>query len=110
MVLCERCTEIDFGSLLERACTEAVEWPANSGFFANFPIRKDPSFAVLRQAAALGCDLCSLTHHGLLDEANMRPAHEQLMDDTLLFVSLALKRCHLNFAPIAVQCSGLEVV
>jgi len=110
MVLCERCAGIDFGLLIERACIEAVEKPANSGFFASFPITKGLSFAALRQAVALGCDLCSLIHQGLLDNASTRSAHEQLTDDTLIDVLIARERCHSKFAPISVQCSGLQVV
>lgn len=109
MVLCGRCAEIDFGSLIERVCIEAAEEPANSGFFAYSPITKDFSFAVLRSAAIQGCDLCSLIHQGLLDSTSKRSEPEQLTDDGTIAMSIMLVHCHPDFAPVRAQCRAIQV-
>ncbi|KAM0702672.1 hypothetical protein Q7P35_010103 [Cladosporium inversicolor] len=110
MVLCDRCAGIDFGSLIERACIEAAEGPANSASLQPYTIVQDLSFAALRRDATQGCDLCSLIHDGLLDRVSTRPTSEQLADDALIVVSITLERCHLDFSPTAVQCSALWVI
>lgn len=114
MVLCDRCAGIDFGSLIERACIEAVGVPSKPNYIPPHPITKDFSFAVLRSAALQGCDLCSLIHRGLLDRTNTRPIRkdskfEDLKLDSMLVMSIKLERCHEDLAPVEAQCSALKV-
>lgn len=95
MVLCERYTGIDFGSLIERACVEANPRPTDLDFFPNPPVIVTLRFAVLKGAAIQGCDLCSFIHRGVLDKSNTRPVHEaskfeDLEHSTLLSCQLCL--------------------
>jgi hypothetical protein len=110
MVLCDRCAEIDFGLLIERACIEAVAEPTNTGYFPPYPIVKDLSYAILRLAAIQGCDLCSLIQQALLDRMGTRPDPEQLTDDGSINMSIMLVPCHPDLAPTQVQCRALQVV
>lgn len=109
MVLCSRCAKIDFGLLIERACTEPAVQRMKIGFFPYPSMIDTVSYAVIRDAAIWGCDLCSLIQRGLLDRMITWLAPADLTDDTIVVMSVVLERCYSDLAPIQVQCGGLEI-
>lgn len=79
------------------------------GFFPYPSMIDKVSYAVLRDAAIWGCDLCSLIQRGLLDRTITCLAPADLTDDTIVVMSLVLERCYSDLAPIQAQCGGLEI-
>jgi hypothetical protein len=109
MVLCSQCAEIDFGTLIERACTKTEVEAPDASSRRNRVLIKYLSFANLREAAIQGCDLCSLIHHGVLATTSTKDSREHLADDTPLVVFLMFNRCHPDLVQVTAQCRSLLV-
>jgi hypothetical protein len=108
MVLCNRCAAVDFGLLIERACSETRTTPGYD-ILPTYAVAEDIPFGDIRETALQGCELCGLIQHGLsvvpnpVSQADGLP----LADDTLIELSLTLEMCHPDFAPIYAQCYSL---
>jgi hypothetical protein len=109
MVLCDRCVAIDFGLLIERACSEARPEPLSDAL-SQFKITEDVPFADIKNAAHQGCELCGMIQYGLLDMPYLHVPDNDVRPgpDTAITLLLVLQKCHPDFTTTYAQCYGLR--
>lgn len=109
MVLCSRCASIDFGLLVERACTEAEITPGPVRL-PLFRIMEGIRFSDIKDAALQGCELCGMIRYGLLElpDPLSSPRDLLLVDHTSIELSLTLENCHWDLSRNYAQCYGLH--
>jgi hypothetical protein len=108
MVLCNRCAAIDFGLLIERACSEIRMTPGYD-ILPACAVAEGTPFGDVRKAALQGCELCGMIQYGLLAVPSL-VSHADglpLVDDTPIELSLTMEMCHPDLAPLYVQCYSL---
>jgi hypothetical protein len=108
MVLCNRCAAIDFGLLIERACSEIRTTPGYD-ILPAYAVAAGTPYGDIRKAALQGCELCDMIQYGLfvvpspVSHAGGLP----LVDDTPIELSLTMEMCHPDLAPSYTQCYSL---
>lgn len=99
MVLCRRCALLDFGLLIERACTETDRLKLTPE-----PFLGGISYVEIRQAAAEGCELCRAFQRCILEEDLPAPS-----DGVLFNISLHIFECLSERSPVLRQCFSLLI-
>jgi hypothetical protein len=108
MVLCNRCAAIDFGLLIESACSETRTTPGYA-ILPAYAVADDTPFGDVKEAAHQGCELCGMIQYGLLALPNpiSQDGDLPLVDGTPIELSLTMETCHPDLAPLCAQCYSL---
>jgi hypothetical protein len=108
MVLCNRCAAIDFGLLIESACSETRTTPGYD-ILPAYAVADDTPLGDVKEAAHQGCELCGMIQYGLLALPNhiSQDGDLPLVDGTLIELSVTMETCHPDLAPLYAQCYSL---